>query len=298
MKRIAILTALVLVAVASFAQNWQADPSYGSVRLSSGFLPDPYTVDVLAGGSVSAYGLGNGTAGNIANAPDVNLYYTSGSFTLYIYVVSDSDTTLVINTPNGQYVGNDDANGFNPMVVFSSPQSGLYNIWVGTYGSSMASSTLYISEIPPSGSSSSGGSTSSGGGPDWSANPTYGSVSLSAGFLPDPNTYSISAGGSNYAGSLCMSCAGYVATAPDLDLYYTAGSFPLYIYVQSNADTTLLIRGPNGQWYGSDDVIGANPMVVFNPPQSGLYDIWVGTFSSGSYQNSTLYISEIDPRGK
>jgi hypothetical protein len=296
MKRIALVTALIVVAAVSFAQDWSADSSYGSVNLSSGFMPDPYTVSLTAGGSISAYSLGNGTAGNIANAPDFDLYYNAGSYTLYIYVVSSADTTLVINTPSGRWVGNDDYTGLNPCVVFSSPDSGLYNIWVGTIGNSYADATLYISEMPP-GSGSVGSSSSSSSGPDWSADPTYGSVELSAGFMPDPYQIAISAGGSNYAGSYCMSCAGYVATAPDLDVYYNAGGYPLYIYVQSNSDTTLLINGPDGEWYGSDDVMGANPMVIFNPPQSGLYDIWVGTYSSGSYQNSTLYVSEMDPRG-
>jgi hypothetical protein len=294
MKRVAVMIVLITVAAVSFAQNPGLNPTYGSANLSSGFLPDPYTVSLTAGGSISAWGLGNGTAGNVANPPDFDLYYNAGGYTLYIYVVSASDTTLVINTPDGQWVGNDDYDGFNPAVVFTNPRSGLYDIWVGTFGSSMASATLYISEMPPSGAG--GAAQSSIGVPNVSADPTYGTVSLTSGFANDPYSRYIQAGGSIYVGSLCSNCAGNVASAPDLSLYYTAGNYNLYIYVQSNSDTTLLVNGPSGEWYGSDDVMGANPMLVFGKPASGRYDIWVGTYSSGDLVDSTLFISEMDPR--
>lgn len=129
---------------------------------------------------------------------------------------------------------------------------------------------------------------------DWSLNPTYGRVTLSAGFSPDPYTVSVTAGGSISASGRCSDCTGYVANAPDFDLYYTPGSYALYIYVESSADTTLLINAPDQEWYGSDDALGRNPMIVFSTPQDGLYDIWVGTYG-GESAAATLYISEIAP---
>jgi hypothetical protein len=90
-----------------------------------------------------------------------------------------------------------------------------------------------------------------------------------------------------------------VTRAPDYDLHYTAGAYALSIAVQANSDTTLIINAPNGEWYCNDDANGFNPEVLFDNPQSGLYDIWVGTFSSGASQPAQLRIHETPrPRGK
>ncbi len=131
---------------------------------------------------------------------------------------------------------------------------------------------------------------------DWQASPTYGSVSLTTGFTPDPHYVGLRSGGPiNVAQTLGGACRGFVANAPDFDLYFTGGSnLPLAISVDSAADTTLVINDPNGNWYCDDDSgDGLNPSIVFSNPASGLYDIWVGTYSSASLQDATLAISEL-----
>ncbi|MFK7159473.1 hypothetical protein V6U78_00290 [Marinospirillum sp. MEB164] len=134
--------------------------------------------------------------------------------------------------------------------------------------------------------------------PNWRAVPTYTTVDLRAGFMPDPWTISIQAGGAMQTPSrLGHDCRGYIhGQAPDVDLNYTAGSLNLYIHVESRADTTLVINAPDGRWYCNDDTIGLNPMVMFSNPRSGNYNIWVGTYSSGSLEPATLLITELDPR--
>jgi len=131
-----------------------------------------------------------------------------------------------------------------------------------------------------------------------SADPSYGSVQLASGFTPDPHTVQIQAGGSIDAARLGNSCVGFIADAPDFDLYWTAGSgsLPLAISAASSADTTLVINGPDGNWYCDDDggLNGLNPSIVFQNPVSGLYDIWIGTYTSGSFQAATLAISELE----
>ena len=133
--------------------------------------------------------------------------------------------------------------------------------------------------------------------PDWTGDPSYGSQHLSAGFTPDPWTLHLQAGGSNsVSGNLGPGCTGYImASSPDLDLYYTAGSMPLYIGVESHADTTLVISAPDGRWYCNDDFIGLNPLVLFQNPASGLYNIWVGVHGSNQLQSATLKITELNP---
>lgn len=133
--------------------------------------------------------------------------------------------------------------------------------------------------------------------PDWNAQPSYGSFQLAAGFTPDPWVQSLQAGGSTPVnGKLGPDCTGYImASAPDFDLYYSAGSLPLYITVESGADTTLVINAPDGRWYCNDDFNGLDPMVLFQNPASGMYNIWVGVHGSDQLQPATLKITELNP---
>jgi hypothetical protein len=133
--------------------------------------------------------------------------------------------------------------------------------------------------------------------PNRSADPISGTISLDAGFTPDPRVINVRAGGAERAQSVSGSCAGFISTRPDIRLNYDAGSFPLIISVQANADTTLVVNGPDGSWYCNDDGgEGFNPSVRFNNPQSGAYEIWIGTYNSGSTQPARLYISEAGSR--
>lgn len=146
--------ALAAVAIApASAQNFSLTPAYGAVNLTSGFTPDPVVVNVQSGGPVNAAsgpGAGAGCTGFIANAPDYRVNYTAGSLPLIISVASGADTTLVINDANGNWVCDDDNGntGMNPAVRFNQPQSGQYDIWVGTYGSaSNQPAQINISEL-------------------------------------------------------------------------------------------------------------------------------------------------------
>lgn len=151
---VAALAAAVVVASAGVAaaQNWQGAPTYGSVRLAAGFQPDPYNVPVVAGGPInSSQTLGGACPGFIANNPDFDLYWTAGGtgLPLVISANSSTDTTLVVRTPSGQWLCEDDGgfSGMNPGMRIDNPQSGLYDIWVGTYGGGTAQATLSISEL-------------------------------------------------------------------------------------------------------------------------------------------------------
>ncbi|WP_291841715.1 peptidase S1 [Maricaulis sp.] len=142
------------IAAASFAgvaaaQDWSLPPTFGSVSLNSGFQPDPYTTSITAGGTIQASNLSSSCAGMIANAPDFRLNFNAGSLPLYISAYSNSDTTLVVNAPDGSWYCNDDTHGLNPSLAWGSPMSGQYDIWIGTYGtnSDLANSTLHISEL-------------------------------------------------------------------------------------------------------------------------------------------------------
>jgi len=296
MKIIAVAASamLVLAPTASLAQktgsrpDFNLEPNYGTVNLDTGFTPDPWTKSILAGGSVPASAARSGCEGKVSAAPDLQLTFEAGDLDLTIKATASEDTTLLVNTPGGQWLCDDDSGGeLNPMVTISDPASGRYDIWVGTYNDSMVQSTLEISEL--------GGSSSTGGGePDINLEPNYGSVNLRSGFTPDPHEKAILAGGSIPASAAKSGCEGKVSAAADYQVFFEPGDMDLTFLVEASEDTTLLINTPNGRWYCDDDSGGGlNPKVLITNPQSGRYDVWVGTYGDDMVQ-STLKVSELD----
>src|SRR5690606_9414418 len=91
------------------------------------------------------------------------------------------------------------------------------------------------------------------GVPDYTARPAYATVSLTAGFPDDPRVVALHAGGHIDAQVVGSNCRGFIAEAPDVRLYYDAGSLPLIISADSRADTTLVVNDPDGRWYCDDD---------------------------------------------
>ncbi|MBE2271222.1 MAG: SH3 domain-containing protein [Anaerolinea sp.] len=129
--------------------NFSLPPNYGSTALTSGFVPDPFQVGITSGGSVNVTYLGSGCRGFATAAPDFSVNYTSGAFpTLRFYFIGSGDSTMVINSPSGSYFCNDDSFGtLNPTIDFSSPSSGRYDIWIGSFSSgTFISGTLSVTE--------------------------------------------------------------------------------------------------------------------------------------------------------
>lgn len=146
------------------SSSWENDLSPTSspsvfvpeVSLSGGFTPDPYTVDVIAGGSNQASNLDSSCSGYVSANPSYRLNFSPGSLGLGIYTLSDIDTTIAIQAPNGNWFCNDDnsnlENSLNSGYYFASPASGNYDIYVGAYSESSVgqSATLAISEFSES----------------------------------------------------------------------------------------------------------------------------------------------------
>ncbi|WP_136248349.1 hypothetical protein [Halomonas borealis] len=133
---------------------------------------------------------------------------------------------------------------------------------------------------------------------DWQAAPTYGTVSLASGFQPDPHMTSLTAGGNRPAGEAGPNCSGFVSGEPDLDLNFEAGQYALNLYAKASADITLVVYDAAGNWHCNDDyssASGTNPGITWSNPPSGNYNIWVGTYESGSLPEAVLYVSEAGP---
>lgn len=131
--------------------------NFGVVTLAPGFMPDPNVTTVRSGGSLRASQAGapGNCAGYVTARPDKILRLTGVSQNLQVRVIcpnaralSPTDTTLVINTANGQWRCADDVLGANPVVNLDNAQPGQYDIWVGSYrAGNAATCSLEISEI-------------------------------------------------------------------------------------------------------------------------------------------------------
>jgi hypothetical protein len=145
---VAVVVLLAGLGVA-LAQTFSLPPTYGTIALSPGFLPDPVTVNLVAGGQINSRTSGPAPAcGWVANAPDYRLNWSGGS-SLYFTATAGSDVTLLINTPNGGWQCNDDSNGTNPLLAFNGAAAGQYDVWVGTYQAGNAPAVLHVSEMGP-----------------------------------------------------------------------------------------------------------------------------------------------------
>ncbi|HZZ77688.1 MAG TPA: hypothetical protein VFE62_04160 [Gemmataceae bacterium] len=138
MKRLALCIGVLAVvsglcgAVAHAQPDPRLDPTYGSKKLKTGFLPDPFKKEVVAGGPIKT-NLGNVNA-YVAKAPDFRLEFKAGNLPLTFYVKCDKDTTLLINLPDGTWIADDDSGGnLNPLIRLANPKSGIYDIYVGSY---------------------------------------------------------------------------------------------------------------------------------------------------------------------
>jgi len=128
-----------------------------------------------------------------------------------------------------------------------------------------------------------------------SAPGAYGQVSLTSGFEPDPYIVTANGGGPIDASTLSEECGGYVAERASFTLNYRAGELPLFISAASEADTTLVVRAPNGNWYCDDDSGGElNPLLSWDNPPSGRYQIWLGRFGAqDEVATGSIRISEL-----
>ncbi len=131
--------------------------------------------------------------------------------------------------------------------------------------------------------------------------PSFGVYSLASGFEPAATWVSLLAGGETRAEFTDQAsggpCAGYFAEPPDFRVHFeTGGDLPLSFYVESQADTVLLVNAPDGTWHCNDDTSGLDPALTFADPMGGQYDIWIGTYTAGDdFPSARLSITEAEP---
>jgi hypothetical protein len=275
-------------------------PGYGPAGfpLSTGFLPDPRMFSGISGGPMPAQNMSPQCRGFVNTMPNQTLMLTTPFNFLRLWVRSQGDTTLIVRAPNGQLFCADDTYGVNPGVDLQGAMAGNYQIFVGSYSQGARFPyELAATEMPSSSPNIAMGGMGQYGQGGYAPPPNqgtpYGAISLTSGFLPDPQMRQGMSGGPIDAMSMNSSCRGHIGTSPDHVLYLNSPFNFLRVYASSQADTTLVIRGPNGEVFCNDDTFGFNPSVDMQGAQPGMYQVFVGSYSEGDTQPYMLGLTEM-----
>jgi hypothetical protein len=122
--------------MATKSLDYNLDPFYATLKLSSGFTPDPFTISGKSGGEIdiSMLNKGNGCGGFASPAPDYRLHWSGATQKLIISFIADSPgmgPVLIINTPDGQWICDGELNN-NPMISLEGHDAGQFDIWIGS----------------------------------------------------------------------------------------------------------------------------------------------------------------------
>lgn len=298
-----ILAAPLAIALAGGAANAQAKnveifpdhlapPLFGTLTGQSGDFIETQSVDVEAGGAnynlLPEFGCGGAID---YGQPDVTLDYRKGDATierLNILAFGDEDTTLVVRSPEGTWLCDDDSAGdANPLISVIDPNSGTYAIWVGTFFGGVADATLTVTENGfPKGSGIDI--------PDPLAAALHGTLDLGSGLADGPVETDVTAGGPSRIPDFIAFCTGWYDTGrASLHIENVPPGQGFHIDVASMDDTTLAVLTPDGEWICNDDFNGSSPRVTIAGPMPGRYTVWAGTFDDTGGVEAQIVVSAI-----
>lgn len=327
MRRLVLLVSLILAFAGSVSAQEAIDaaapPTFATLELggTDSYWLDPTLVSVvggvLQGDSINASSLGANCTGTIPVTPDVVVNWTEDTTIdrLRIFFFSGGDSTMVIVTPDGSVLCNDDVNPLvlNPMIDIASPATGRYAIFMGSFegdaiepgflvltSTDLNPATLDLSALVPAQLN-----------PD--AIPTEklpASVLLTEQPPTDPAaTTDLEAGFGTYTQKLTESdsslpafnidlgndlCTGFVNAVPTFAFTWTGESESLRLFFEGDNDSTLMVLGPDGSVTCNDDFAGAdnlNPLVDITSVE-GRYVVYIGSFAPGASVDGQLTISE------
>lgn len=266
--------------------------NFGEISLQAGFTPDPHVVQGQSGGQQQAGNLGPDCQGHISARPDHLLTLETPFDNLRIMAASERDTTLIVQTPQGVHLCNDDSEGRNPMVT-GAFAAGTYRVWVGSYqagdGAPYQLGVSELNSVTPS-------NLASGGTPSTPSEPgesNFGVVQLSAGFTPDPHAVSGRSGGAIQATNVGSSCRGWISATPDHIFMAQTNFSSLKIMARANEDVTLVIGDDAGNVWCDDDSGGDRNPMVQTSLNAGRYRVWVGSYQQGTTAPYQLGFSEL-----
>ena len=109
---------------------------FGTVLRVGAEVAAPTRRTLTSGGNLNVQSMELGAAcrGYVTDRPDVIVHYTQPGPRLRFAVRGGGDTTLIVHTPDGRWLCDDDGGGdLNPLIEHLEPAAGQYDVWVGSY---------------------------------------------------------------------------------------------------------------------------------------------------------------------
>jgi hypothetical protein len=132
------------------ALNVEAEPAVARMPFGPQTRPEPRILFDLAVTEFTVFDLGDDCAGHIdPTRPDLVVEAEEGLAQLMIYMVAESDGTLVVVAPDGTVHCNDDFEGLHPGIVFETPEPGSYAVFAGTFDGHGGMATLGLTVSNP-----------------------------------------------------------------------------------------------------------------------------------------------------
>ena len=295
-----------------------ADATVATLNLGgANFWLDPMLVSLhggaVTGPAVRANTLGQGCAGTIDERPDVVLNWSADEAvaTLRIFLLSMGDPSLVVVTPTGEIICNDDLNPLmlDPYLEVADPQPGRYAIYLGSFegdvttpgflvvtSQELSPATLDLAQLFPH--TVNPGAVAEPQPLDVLALDAEPMAAPSAPLTvaTTPYTATVVAGGELGAYAIELDndlCTGFIAATPTFAFDWAGEGEQLALFFAAAADTTLVVRDPNGAFQCNDDAdddANLNPYLDL-PALAGRYTLWVGSFAPTTLVTGTLTIA-------
>ena len=291
-------------------------PALVTLDLAAGFPLDPTFMSVNGGGEVDASLLNPDCKGYIHRNPVVTVNWTGTADLLRSFFYSDSDATLVVLTPEGKLVCNDNANEqlLDPVLDIKNPVPGKYRIWVGSAADRQRIPGILVLTAKPDVNLDTFDLTKlvrrptlpvtlAKPAPQVAAEAVkkeFEAADKAAPVLKPgvPLTADVTAEGDVplFQFPLTKTCAGLVAAKPSFVFKVAGQPKQVNVHFEGDADATLLVLGSDLKTAEcNDDVAGANinPLVTLATPADGAYAVFVGRLDPSKPVKGKLTITDV-----
>jgi hypothetical protein len=297
----ALFAVISTVGGATTAAQQANGTAFISINPEAGFPLDPFIISLQAGGPVDATALAKECRGYVTKNPTVSVDYKGKADMLKVFFYSDGDPVLIVRTPDGKVLCNDNTNLalLDPTVTLMKPGAGKYDIWVGsalardlipgflafTGHGDVGAGKLALQELvkrpavadvlPQRNRLASAADR---------VKEALAAVKTAEKLTPEskPLTAQVTADGNLPTPELAAGdtlCGGLITVAPTYAFEWTGQAKAAGVMFEGDGDAILIVRTPDGKFICADDAGGSanlNPLVVLANPAAGRYLVWVG----------------------
>jgi hypothetical protein len=319
----------VLLWAAALAQTGDATPAptpipeepepsaYLTLDMEAGFALDPFLVSLNGGGEMDASTLNESCVGYVNDQPVLTAHWKGAVDALRVFFYSDSDSTLVVQQPDGTYLCADDAadNVLDPEITITQPITGTYKLWIGSFDENqLIPGLLVVTARPDFGLAEFDPSTLVKRAPiepeveiaDTSTEAIAAKAAVTNveeiatdAMITTATTVTASVVASGTVPSFTVTgdeavCGGMIADIPDFVIDVPEDVAALRIVFEAEQDTSLVVVHSEAGSFCADDSVdtaNANPVLDITEPEPGYYGIYVGRFGEEEPITGTLTVT-------